>query len=192
MSPVLGERHQEAVRFPPAEPSDRHLSVGPVTMIWPCLLTPVGVPSNATKAARASSALACGHGCPGEQVPSISRAAMPASRSRGPSSHQIGPSPSQTWVGVHSNVWPLGMTGTSALASKGLIARTANPRMTKCNRRYWMAGSFLCLVRYHCRSFPHRSSHQMPLTEPLPLTVRRKSSCHSALTFRAKTTCLPP
>jgi hypothetical protein len=35
------------------------------------------------------------------QTPSISRAAIPDRRRRGPSEHQIGPSPSQTAVGVH-------------------------------------------------------------------------------------------
>src|SRR3546814_5396611 len=44
----------------------------------------------------------------------LSRAAMPARRMRGPSAHQTGPSPSQTRVGVHKNVWPAGTTGTSA------------------------------------------------------------------------------
>src|SRR3546814_6403812 len=39
---------------------------------------------------------------------------MPARRMRGPSAHQTGPSPSQTRVGVHKNVWPAGTTGTSA------------------------------------------------------------------------------
>lgn len=84
MSPALGETHQEATRFPPAEPSDWHMSVGPFTMICLCLLTPARAPSNAPKAARACSALTREHGWPSEQVPSISRAAMPASRSRDP------------------------------------------------------------------------------------------------------------
>lgn len=41
-------------------------------------------------------------------LPSISRAAMPDKRTCGPSAHQIGPSPSQTRIGVHANDWPAG------------------------------------------------------------------------------------
>lgn len=39
-------------------------------------------------------------GCPGRQVSSISRAAILPTRIFGPSAHQIGPSPSQTAIGV--------------------------------------------------------------------------------------------
>jgi hypothetical protein len=46
-------------------------------------------------------AVALGQGCPLRQLPSISRAAIPTSRIRGPSAHHIGPSPSQTAIGVH-------------------------------------------------------------------------------------------
>ncbi len=148
MSPTLGETHHEAVRFPPAEPSDRHLRVGPFNMICPCLLTPVRTPRKAASASRASSALALGHGWPGEQVPSSSLAAMPAKRSRGPSSHQIGPSPSHTWEGVHSKVIPREMTGTSAFAPRGPITRTANPKIAWGIRALVMAVSFICLVCY--------------------------------------------
>ena len=77
--------------------------------------TPVGVPRRRTKASRAAIPLAEGQGCPGEQLLSSSLAAMPESLIRGPSWHQTGPSPSQTCVGVHVNVWPAGITGTVAL-----------------------------------------------------------------------------
>lgn len=50
--------------------------------------------------------LAEGQGWPDLQLPSISRAAMPANLTFGPSAHQMGPSPSQTAVGVHENVVP--------------------------------------------------------------------------------------
>lgn len=133
MSPASGETHQEAVRLPPAEPSERQLSVGPTTRICPCLLTPEGAPSNATKASLASSALALGHGCPGEQVPSISRAAMPDNLNLGPSWHQIGPSPSHTCVGVQAKVWPFGMIGTSASAGDELIIISAEKNMAQKN-----------------------------------------------------------
>ena len=148
MSPTLGDTHHDAVRFPPAEPSDRHVRVGPVNMICPCLLTPVRTPRKATNASRAFSALALGHGWPGEQVPSSSLAAIPAKRSRGPSSHQIGPSPSQTWEGVHLKVSPREMTGTSAFAQRGPITKTANPKIAWGMRNFVMAESFMFLV-YH-------------------------------------------
>src|SRR3546814_1525227 len=94
--------------------SERHESVGPLTNTWPSRLVPVGLPTISTKASRAACAGASGHGWFDRHVPSLSRAAMPARRMRGPSAHQTGPSPSQTRVGVHKNVWPAGTTGTSA------------------------------------------------------------------------------
>lgn len=57
----------------------------------------------------AASADAVGQGCPGRQEPSRSRAAIPASRMRGPSAHHMGPSPSATWVGVQANKSPAAM-----------------------------------------------------------------------------------
>ncbi len=73
---------------------------------------------------------------------------MPESRTLGPSAHQMGPSPSQTWVGVHSKVCPRGMTGTSAMASWGQIAKIANPRMNVGIRNCWMAEVLPCDARY--------------------------------------------
>src|SRR3546814_13923867 len=113
-SPSIGEVYQAAVLVPPALPSERHESVGPLTNTWPSRLVPVGLPTISTKASRAACAGASGHGWFDRHVPSLSRAAMPARRMRGPSAHQTGPSPSQTRVGVHKNVWPAGTTGTSA------------------------------------------------------------------------------
>ena len=46
--------------------------------------------------------LAAGQGCPGRQVSSLSRAAILPTRIFGPSAHQIGPSPSQTAIGVQT------------------------------------------------------------------------------------------
>lgn len=146
MSPTLGDTHHEAVRFPPAGPSDRHVRVGPVNMICPCLLTPVRTPRKAAKALRALSALALGHGWPSEQVPSSSLAAIPARRNRGPSSHHIGPSPSQTWEGVHSKVCPGEMTGTSAFASGEHITRKASPKIAWGIRALAMDEFFICLA----------------------------------------------
>tara|TARA_Y100000815_G_C13348448_1_gene503111 strand:+ start:5301 stop:5924 length:624 start_codon:yes stop_codon:yes gene_type:complete len=68
----------------------------------------MGSPINLTSPSREAKESAAGQGCPDEQDPSISRAAMPARRIRGPSAHQIGPSPSQTAVGVHSKTVPDG------------------------------------------------------------------------------------
>jgi hypothetical protein len=113
ISPPLGETHQAAVRLPPPDPSDRQRMVGPRTRTWPCCPTPVRSPTSLTSASRASVPLASGQGCPGLQVPSSSRAAMPDNLMRGPSAHQTGPSPSQTCVGVQLNVSPAGTTVTA-------------------------------------------------------------------------------
>lgn len=97
-SPRVGETHQAAVRFPPAEPSEVQVRVGPCTGTCP---VPSASPTlveleltSCTRNALAACAEASGHGWFGLHVPSISRAAIPARRIRGPSSHQIGPSPS--------------------------------------------------------------------------------------------------
>lgn len=109
-SPPLGDTHHAAVRLPPPEPSETQRIVGPLTVTWPCEPVPVGSPRRRTKASRAWIALASGHGCPRLQLPSSSRAAIPARRTRGPSAHQIGPSPSQTAVGVQWKASPAGTT----------------------------------------------------------------------------------
>src|SRR3546814_3326733 len=44
-SPSIGEVHQAAVLVPPALPSERHESVGPLTNTWPSRLVPVGLPT---------------------------------------------------------------------------------------------------------------------------------------------------
>ena len=175
MSPTLGDTHHDAVRFPPAEPSDRHVRVGPVNMICPCLLTPVQTPRKATNASRAFSALALGHGWPGEQVPSISLAAIPAKRSRGPSSHQIGPSPSQTWEGVHLKVSPREMTGTSAFAPRGPITKTANPKIAWGMRNFVMAESFMFLVYHEFRILFAASDTAKRKVQTRVLQVQRMS-----------------
>jgi hypothetical protein len=131
MSPAVGELHHEAVRLPPAEPSDRQSKVGPVIKICPCPLTPNATPNKFTRASLATRPLARGQGCPDAHVLSISRAAIPARRTLGPSAHQIGPSPSQTCVGVHSKVCPLGMTGTSAKACLGDTSKNVKPMIKK-------------------------------------------------------------
>lgn len=116
-SPVIRERHQAAVRDPPADPSETHTSVGPRTRACPSDDRPCAPPSKATSAALAAPPVAGGQGWFGLQVSSTSRAAMPASRTRGPSAHQIGPSPSQTLVGVHVKLVPAETAvGRAALA----------------------------------------------------------------------------
>lgn len=50
----------------------------------------------------------------GLQVSSTSRAAIPASRTLGPSAHQIGPSPSHTRIGVQLKTIP-GATKDAAI-----------------------------------------------------------------------------
>src|SRR3546814_14553574 len=75
---------------------------------------------------RAEAPLAAGHGWFGLQVSSISRAATPESLIFGPSLHQIGPSPSQTLLGVQSQLSPLGTTDASRKAiSTGSVSYSA-------------------------------------------------------------------
>ena len=105
-SPILAERHQAAVRDPPPDPADTHVSVGPRTRACPSDDRPRTPPSKVTRAALAATPVARGQGCLGLQVSSISRAAIPASRTRGPSAHQIGPSPSHTRIGVQVKLVP--------------------------------------------------------------------------------------
>lgn len=107
-SPPIGDTHQAAVRFPPAEPSDRQCMVGPATSKCPSPLCPVARPRSLTSASRDTTAFARGQGWFSRHVPSISRAAIPARRMRGPSAHQIGPSPSQTRIGVQAKDSPAG------------------------------------------------------------------------------------
>lgn len=88
MLPWRGDTHQAAVRLPPADPSERHRKGGPLTRTCPCRPTPVRVPNRSTSASRAAIRLAAGQGCPDRQLPSSSRAAIPASLNRGSSRHQ--------------------------------------------------------------------------------------------------------
>lgn len=90
---------------------------GPRTRICPSGLKPVASPISRTSASRASLGSASGQGWPSRQLPSISRAAMPASRTRGPSAHHTGPSPSQTRTGVQVKVSPAGTIAAARSAS---------------------------------------------------------------------------
>jgi hypothetical protein len=113
-SPPLGDTHQAAVRLPTPSPPDVQRNGCPVTRTCPSLLRPTGLPISLTRASRAASALALGHGWFERQVPPNSLAAMPARRMRGPSSHHMGPSPSHTRTGVQTNCSPAGTTTTCA------------------------------------------------------------------------------
>lgn len=124
-SPDCGETQKAAVRLPPAPPSDRQVIAGPRTRIWPSRDRPVGFPINCTSASRASTGSASTHGWPALQVPSISLAATPDRRTRGPSAHQIGPSPSQTRTGVHWNICPAGTTATAARSANSISILTS-------------------------------------------------------------------
>ena len=108
--------------MPPAPPSDTQASGCPSTRKWPSGLRPLALPRSRTSASRASVAEAEGQGWLSLQVPSISRAAMPDSRTWGPSAHHMGPSPSHTRIGVHVNAWPTG-TIDAASRMKTLIRR---------------------------------------------------------------------
>lgn len=108
-SPPLGDVHHAAVLLPPPEPADTHRIVRPCTVTCPYGPVPMDWPKSRTSASRASNAPAAGQGCRGMQEPSISRAAIPASRILGPSSHQIGPPPSHTATGVQAKASPAGI-----------------------------------------------------------------------------------
>lgn len=102
-SPDLGETQKAAVRPFPALPSDRQIMVGPRTSTCPSWANPIGLPIKLARASRDRIGSELEQGCPGLHEPSISFAATPDKRMRGPSAHQIGPSPSQTRVGVQEN-----------------------------------------------------------------------------------------
>ncbi|MEY4783365.1 MAG: hypothetical protein RIR41_1300 [Pseudomonadota bacterium] len=53
---------------------------------------------------------------------------MPASRTRGPSAHHTGPSPSHTRVGVQANSSPVGTTGTASSNNAPIIRRLLRHR----------------------------------------------------------------
>jgi hypothetical protein len=114
-------RHQPAVLLPRALPSDKQCIEGARTRIWSVGMVPRGPPKKRTSWSRATSGPAEGQGWPSLHEPSISLAAMPARRILGPSAHQIGPSPSQTAVGVHVNEAPAATTRAAISSS-----------MTKC------------------------------------------------------------
>jgi len=116
---MRGDTHHAAVRLPPAPPSERHVITGPVTRACPSFDVPVRRPTRATNAAFACSAVAAGQGWLERQVPFVSRAATPASRIRGPSSHQTGPSPSHTRVGVQWKVVPAGTMAAASIRING-------------------------------------------------------------------------
>jgi hypothetical protein len=118
-----GQRATQApVRLPPADPVDTQ-RMGPLaTMTWPVGVVPRGPPRISTSASRAAIALASGQGWFVRHVPSISRAAIPEIRRRGPSAHQTGPSPSQTRVGVQVKVCP-------AATIEAARARSMGPRL---------------------------------------------------------------
>ena len=127
MSPDRGDMHQAAVLFPPPPPMDVQRIAGPWTRMCPSRLYPVGLPTSIASASRATSGGDEGQGWPGRQLPSISLAAMPDSLIRGPSAHQIGPSPSHTLVGVQSKVWPAG-TMIAAARNNSMLPKCRDGR----------------------------------------------------------------
>lgn len=132
----------------------------------PCCPTPVLAPIRAAKASRAAIPLAAGHGWPGLQVPSNSRAAMPASLKRGPSSHQTGPSPCHTCVGVQTNVWPDGITGTLAVATDVEEKITAMLIRVR-HSGYRMLTSFFAATSAARRRVPQRAGNLRCEARPL-------------------------
>ena len=128
---------------------------------------PFAPPSSRTSVSRATMPLARGQGCPLRHEPSISRAAIPASRIRGPSRHQIGPSPSHTLTGVQANDCPL---GTTATASRNVASISTQPGRwcRSCIREEWqcigprsgLIGHDVIAAQTHCemsRQLRHRT-----------------------------------
>lgn len=128
-------RQKAAVRSPFPFPLLRQLNAGALTWMCPVGRCPCEPPSSATSLSRASIPFVSGQGCPSRQVSSISRVAIPASRIRGPSAHQIGPSPSQTRVGVHSNTSPSGMTVAAAKSSSIVNSCYSQPMPSRSRSR---------------------------------------------------------
>src|SRR3546814_14941906 len=110
-SPSIGEVHQAAVLVPPALPSERHESAGPLTNTWPPRLVPVGLPTISTKASRAACAGPSWHGWFARPAPPPSRPAIPARPIRGHSDTPTGPAPSLTRLGGAKNVYTEGTNG---------------------------------------------------------------------------------
>lgn len=130
-SAPLGRRHQAAVRLPSARPSERQVNLGPRTRTCPVDEVPRAPPNTCTSASRAWIPELRGHGWLARQVPSISRAAMPAIRRRGPSAHQTGPSPSHTRVGVQVKVCPAAITVAAIRLNTSIHAqRSARPNQS--------------------------------------------------------------
>lgn len=104
-------------------PGDTHCSGAPVIRTFPVAATSLAVPRKRARWPRAAIASTEGQGGPAAQLPSISRAAMPVSLTRGPSLHHIGPSSSHSAFGVQAKLAPLGMMGTTAeIMSRGMNA----------------------------------------------------------------------
>lgn len=156
-SPTRGDMHQAAVRVPPAPPTDTQFSFGPDTVTCPSGREPVTVPSIRARVLRASTADAFGHGWLALQVPSISLAAMPESRTCGPSAHQIGPSPSHKAIGVQVKACP---EGTMAAAAR--ISSIIGPGMAH-NRRH----------RHLCRDAIHSPDRHVVPARLRQLSPRR-------------------
>lgn len=93
---------------------------GAETIMCPEDVRPLGPPRNLTSQSRAARPEAFGHGWDGLHVSSISRAAMPAKRTLGPSRHHMGPSPTQTRTGVQVKDCPDAMK--AAARKRGGIA----------------------------------------------------------------------
>lgn len=119
-SPNAGERHHAAVRAPPAEPSEWQVIGAERTTMCPEASCPFRPPNSRTNRSRASTPPTGGHGCDGLQLSSISRAATPAIRMRGPSAHHTGPSPSHTATGVQVKLAPAAMI----CAARAVITRS--------------------------------------------------------------------
>jgi hypothetical protein len=137
--------------------------------MWPSGVDPRAPPSRLTSRLRASVPLTAGHGCPGRQLPSISRAATPAIRTFGPSAHQIGPSPSHTSVGVHRNVAPARTTGAAAAGLPG-------------GRKFQPTRAIANLIRNRTAN-PCRSEERAHRAAPAPCSIRHAANCCASKSY---------
>lgn len=184
-SPTEGDTHHAAVRLPPADPNDRQAIVGPATRACPSRDVPVRRPTSDTSAVLACSADAAGQGWFERHVPSLSLAATPARRTREPSAHQTGPSPSQTRVGGQRKVAPAGITvaaASSAMKGKRYLQRLVYRVTSAMNCPY---GSGKAENLRHPWTAPvvmqtHPSGHYERRSRPFYLRSSRQKICPAA------------
>ncbi len=135
--------------------------------MWPCFQRPLGPPNNPTSASRAASADAAGQGWPGLQLPSVSRAAMPAIRIFCRSS-QRKVSPSHTATGVQTNSVSAACQSSAAEADDGAHPVTATSPPARANPPTTLQIYIVAITLFARRdSASFRATPSYPISSPL-------------------------